>query len=117
VSAGAEAAAPTYGPEPTLSLHGMLDSADTDDTALLRPRLTAAGPGADVVLTTGEEAAYQRSVDRFNHMWASGSGVAGEHRSGPGAFDLSSGPCTCRCGQSVDLDGIGGGEGRTRNRQ
>jgi hypothetical protein len=56
-------------------VRGMVDLADTDDTALLRAWLTVAGPGADVVLTMDEEAACQRRVDRFTHMWASGSGT------------------------------------------
>lgn len=50
--------------------HGLLDLADTDDTALLRKRLTDAA-GRDVVLTTAEEAAYQRLAERMNTMWTS----------------------------------------------
>jgi hypothetical protein len=90
LAAGAEAAAPTYGPAPTpvglveliARVHGVLDLADTDDTDVLRSRLTAAAGSdapevivVDVVLRAGEEAAYQRTVDRFNSMWASGSGL------------------------------------------
>jgi hypothetical protein len=44
--------------------------ADTDDTAMLRDRLAAAGPADDVVLTRVEQDAYRRTVDRLNAMWA-----------------------------------------------
>ncbi|MEU0569119.1 hypothetical protein ABZ297_27595 [Nonomuraea sp. NPDC005983] len=36
---------------------------------LLRERLAAAGPGADVVLTPVQEEAYQATADRLNAMW------------------------------------------------
>jgi hypothetical protein len=55
-------------------LHGLLDLAWTDDVALLYSRICAAGP-ADVVLTSAEEAAYQRTAGRFDGMWTPGSGA------------------------------------------
>ncbi|MDF5755891.1 hypothetical protein [Spongiactinospora sp. TRM90649] len=48
---------------------GMLDLADTAESVLLRERLGAAGPGADVVLTPAEEAAYRATLDRITTMW------------------------------------------------
>jgi hypothetical protein len=56
-------------------LAGLLDLAPTEDTTLLRTRLLAAPPGADLVLTEAEELAYGRTVDRMNAMWAHGSGI------------------------------------------
>lgn len=56
-------------------LHGLLDLEWTDDVELLHARIAAAGP-VDVVLTPAEEAAYRRTVERFDAMWAAGSGVA-----------------------------------------
>jgi hypothetical protein len=55
-------------------LHGLLDLAWTDDVELLHTRITA--DGADVVLTQLEEEAYWRTAERFDAMWAAGSGVA-----------------------------------------
>ncbi|RSN06683.1 hypothetical protein DMB42_25830 [Nonomuraea sp. WAC 01424] len=54
---------------------GLLDLADTADSIVLRERLAAAGPGADVVLTPEAERAYQATVGRLNAMW-SGTGTA-----------------------------------------
>lgn len=51
---------------------GVLDLAVTDDTRLLVGLLEVA-PGADVVLTPAQEAAYDRLADRINVMWAGGS--------------------------------------------
>jgi hypothetical protein len=48
---------------------GLLDLADTAESILLRERLAAAGPGADVVLTPAQEEAYQATADRLNAMW------------------------------------------------
>ncbi|MEU8319037.1 hypothetical protein AB0C33_11760 [Nonomuraea sp. NPDC048881] len=48
---------------------GLLDLADTADSIVLRERLAAAGPGADVVLTPEAERAYQATADRLNTMW------------------------------------------------
>jgi hypothetical protein len=56
-------------------LHGLLDLAWTDDVQLLHARIAAVGP-VDVVLTPMEDAAYRRTVERFDAMWAAGSGVA-----------------------------------------
>jgi hypothetical protein len=89
VAAGAEAAAPVYGPTPTgvqlvealARAHGLLDLPDTDDTVLLRARLTQppaldpitgqpTGQPADIVLTRTEDAAYARLADRMNAIWA-----------------------------------------------
>jgi hypothetical protein len=56
-------------------LAGLLDLAPTDDTRLLTARLRTAPPGADCVLTDAEEAAYARTADRMNQMWAHGSGI------------------------------------------
>jgi hypothetical protein len=56
-------------------LHGLLDLAWTDDVELLHARIVGAGP-VDVILTPAEEAAYRRTVERFDAMWAAGSGVA-----------------------------------------
>ncbi|MBT2231126.1 hypothetical protein [Nonomuraea sp. NEAU-A123] len=50
-------------------ISGLLDLADTAESILLRERLGAAGPGADVVLTPVEEGAYQATADRLNAMW------------------------------------------------
>lgn len=82
IAAGAEAAAPTFGPTPTPAqlvevvarAHGVLDLADTADTILLAGQLARAN-GADLILTPAAEAAYQRTVDRFNTMWADRSGL------------------------------------------
>ena len=41
----------------------------------LHTRLSHTGPGQDVTLTIEEEAAYQATADRFNAMWALGSGI------------------------------------------
>lgn len=78
IAAGAEAAAPTYGPAPApvqlvealARAHGLLDLVDTDDTALLRARLLEDGVAGDVVLTTQEGHAYGRLAERMNAMWA-----------------------------------------------
>jgi hypothetical protein len=56
-------------------LHGLLDLEWTDDVALLHARIASAGP-VDVVLSSAEEAAYRRTVERFDAMWAAGSGMA-----------------------------------------
>lgn len=53
-------------------LAGLLDLADTLDTALLRERLAAAGPADDVVFTPAEEDAYRRTIERFVALWALG---------------------------------------------
>ena len=82
LAAGAEAAAPVYGPppEPVELIEGLaralgvLDLEPTDDTARLTAILTTAGAG-DVVLSPADEAAYQRLADRFNGMWTSSSGL------------------------------------------
>jgi hypothetical protein len=55
-------------------LHGLLDLEWTDDVDMLHTRISAAG-SSDVVLTSAEEAAYQRTAGRFDAMWAAGSGV------------------------------------------
>ena len=55
---------------------GLLDLAETTDTAVLRELLETAGPAVDVVLTVDAEAAYQRLAERFNQMWALGSGMS-----------------------------------------
>jgi hypothetical protein len=54
---------------------GLLDLAVTTDTMLLTARLDAAA-GDDVVLTRGEELAYERLATRFNSLWAADDGVA-----------------------------------------
>lgn len=54
----------------TAQLAGVLDLQADDDSRALGEALTAAGPGADVVLTPELEQAYGRFVDRFNAMWA-----------------------------------------------
>ncbi|MGP3957355.1 hypothetical protein ACTWPT_15245 [Nonomuraea sp. 3N208] len=51
------------------SISGLLDLADTAESIVLRERLAAAGPGADVVLTPAVEEAYQATADRLNAMW------------------------------------------------
>jgi hypothetical protein len=56
-------------------LHGLLDLAWTEDVELLHARLTVES-AVDVVLTRPEEAAYWRTAERFDAMWAPGSGVA-----------------------------------------
>lgn len=56
-------------------ISGLLDLADTPDSIVLRERLAAAGPGADVVLTPEAERAYQATADRLNTMWP-GTGTA-----------------------------------------
>ncbi|MET9343286.1 hypothetical protein [Nonomuraea sp. NPDC003804] len=48
---------------------GLLDLADTAESIVLRERLAAAGPGADVVLTPAQEAAYRATADRLDAMW------------------------------------------------
>ncbi|MGN9840643.1 hypothetical protein ACTMTI_21225 [Nonomuraea sp. H19] len=50
-------------------ISGLLDLADTAESIVLRERLAAAGPGADVVLTPAEEEAYQVTASRLNAMW------------------------------------------------
>jgi hypothetical protein len=55
---------------------GLLDLALSEDTQLLVARLAANPPGVDLALTDAEEAAYRRTADRMNQMWADGSGVA-----------------------------------------
>lgn len=52
---------------------GLLDLALTDDTELLHGRLEPAA--GDVVLTPAQEAAYQRTINRINGMWALGNPV------------------------------------------
>jgi hypothetical protein len=53
--------------------HGLLDLAWTDDVRVLHERLSVAN--ADVVLTTFEEQAYQRTANRINAMWRLNSGL------------------------------------------
>jgi hypothetical protein len=48
---------------------GLLDLADTPESILLRERLAAAGPGADVVLSPVVEEAYRATMDRLDAMW------------------------------------------------
>ncbi|WP_147268016.1 LuxR family transcriptional regulator [Spongiactinospora rosea] len=48
---------------------GLLDLADTAESIVLRERLAAAGPGADVTLTPAQEAAYRHTADRLHTMW------------------------------------------------
>ena len=82
---GAEAAGGVnpYGPAPTPQVlvetlaraHGLLDLAVTADTRALAARVTDLDHH-DVVLTSDEEAAYQRLADRFNAMWASSDPLA-----------------------------------------
>ncbi|MEU7895657.1 hypothetical protein AB0B45_22735 [Nonomuraea sp. NPDC049152] len=50
-------------------ISGLLDLADTAESILVRERLAAAGPGADVVLTPAQEEAYQATAGRLNTMW------------------------------------------------
>jgi hypothetical protein len=50
-------------------ISGLLDLADTAESIVLRERLAAAGPGADVVLTPAIEEAYQVTANRLNAMW------------------------------------------------
>jgi hypothetical protein len=50
-------------------LSGLLDLADTAESVLLRERLAAAGPGADVVLTPGQDQAYRATAARMPAMW------------------------------------------------
>jgi hypothetical protein len=81
-AAGAEAAGGTYGPAPQpveivealARVHGVLDLAPTADSTRLASLVAAAGDD-DLVLDAAGEAAYQRTVDRFNAMWASRSGL------------------------------------------
>jgi hypothetical protein len=81
MAAGAEAAT-VYGPAPRpvqlvealARAHGLLDLAPTGDTAHLAELLKAAGD-SDLVLTPLGEAAYVRTADRFNAMWALNSGL------------------------------------------
>lgn len=54
---------------------GLLDLAWTPELERLHTRLSHTGPGQDVTLTIEEEAAYQATADRFNAMWALGSGI------------------------------------------
>lgn len=56
-------------------LAGLLDLEATDDSRRLVERLQANPPGLDLALTDEEEAAYVRTADRLNRMWALGSGV------------------------------------------
>ncbi len=85
MAAGAEAAAPTFGPtpEPVELVEalarglGVLDLAATDtagDTRVMVALLTDAA-GADVTLSPLSEAAYQRLADRYNAMWAARDGL------------------------------------------
>lgn len=70
---------PPYRPE-LISLvarvAGLLDLAPTRDTELLVSRLVSNPPGIDLALTDAEEAAYQRTADRWSAMWNLGSEVA-----------------------------------------
>jgi hypothetical protein len=81
VTAGAEAATgkgPAATPMRIVELFarvtGLLDLADTDDSVRLARRVAAVGD-YDLVLSAAEEVAYQRTVDRFNEMWTSGSEI------------------------------------------
>ncbi len=56
-------------------LAGLLDLAPTGDTRLLTTRMRATPPGTDCTLSATEEAAYARTADRMNRMWALGSGI------------------------------------------
>jgi hypothetical protein len=83
ITAGAEAAGIGYRPPaaPTevvadlARVLGLLDLEPTTDTMMLIARLEAAA-GADVVLTRGEELAYERLATQFNGLWAAQDGVA-----------------------------------------
>ncbi|HEX4813513.1 MAG TPA: hypothetical protein VFV66_12265 [Nonomuraea sp.] len=50
-------------------ISGLLDLADTAESIVLRERLAAAGPGADVELTPAIEDAYRVTADRLHAMW------------------------------------------------
>jgi hypothetical protein len=54
-------------------LAGLLDLAPTDDTRMLTARLQTTPLGQSCVLTVAEEAAYARTANRMNHIWAHGS--------------------------------------------
>jgi hypothetical protein len=54
---------------------GLLDLAPTAETQLLIARLAASPPEVDLALTDAEEAAYQHLAERWNTMWADGSGI------------------------------------------
>ncbi|WP_336029887.1 LuxR family transcriptional regulator [Geodermatophilus sp. FMUSA9-8] len=56
-------------------LAGLLDLAPTDDTRMLTARMRATPPGTDCTLSEADEAAYTRTADRMNRMWALGSGI------------------------------------------
>jgi hypothetical protein len=56
-------------------LAGLLDLAPTDDTRLLTARMQASPPRTDCTLSGADEAAYARTTDRMNRMWALGSGI------------------------------------------
>jgi hypothetical protein len=83
ITAAAEAAGVSYRPPPApveivaglARVLGLLDLAVTTDTMLLTARLEAAA-GDDVVLTRGEELAYERLATRFNRLWAADDDVA-----------------------------------------
>ncbi|HEV7826754.1 MAG TPA: hypothetical protein VGP02_17815 [Mycobacteriales bacterium] len=54
-------------------LHGLLDLAWTGDVELLDVRMTEAGAVGVLVLSSAEEAAYQRTAARFAAMWGAGA--------------------------------------------
>jgi hypothetical protein len=56
-------------------LAGLLDLTPTDDTRLLTARMQASPPGTDCTLSEADEAAYARTADRMNRMWALGCGI------------------------------------------
>ncbi|MEU7002570.1 hypothetical protein [Nonomuraea sp. NPDC046570] len=66
-------------------LAALLGLAATDDSKLLCGRLAAAGPADDVVLTAGQQDAYQRTVTRLNAMWALGDPAERYHYGDRGA--------------------------------
>lgn len=82
LTAGAHAAAGEYGPSPrpvdlveALSrIHGILDLAPTQDSTRLA-ELVATSGDHDLILTADDEAAYTRTADRFNAMWALSSSL------------------------------------------
>ncbi|MER5624303.1 hypothetical protein [Streptosporangium sp. NPDC002544] len=55
---------------------GLLDLVDTPEVLVLRERLAAVGPVADVVLTTEQEAVYQATATWLNQMWTLGSSLS-----------------------------------------
>lgn len=55
-------------------VHGLLDLAPTADCTRLATLVAAAGD-TDLVLTAADEAAYNRTVDRFNNIWALRNGL------------------------------------------